>query len=663
MKKTDNEALLSQARDRMSECVDADRDNRARDMDDLQKLIGEQWPDEIRRAREAESKPCLTFNRLPQFVRQVTGDIRRMNPAINVSPSDDIATEETAEIIEGLIRQIEYRSDASSIYEQTAESAAASSIGWFRVVNEWEDDESFDQEILIKRIRNPFSVYCDPAAELPTREDADFIFITEQMKREHFEEKYPGKAAADLEHDSETDGLEHWQQSDTVVVAEYYWKEPNDRELLMLQDGSTIFEDEAVEEIPEELIARRRTVQSHKVMWAKISGNDVLEKPQEVPCKYIPVIAVTGEEWHIGEEVYRSSVIRFAKDAQQMYNYFRSSSAEVVTLQPKAPYVGTLKQFQGLTDFWQNANSKNYSYLPYNPDEKAPGPPKRQQPPVASQGLTQESMAAAEDMKATTGIYDAGLGNQSNETSGVAIRQRQMESDVSTSIYTDNMAKAIACCGRIIISMIPKVYDTQRIIRTRGKDEAEKRVPVNGLMREDGLPVPVNDLTVGKYDLRVTVGPNYSTRRQETQEGMLEFIRVVPGAAQVLGDLIAKAMDWPDADVIAKRLEKALPPGMKSPEDMTPEEQQAAQAQMQAQIRAQQMEQQGQVIELRKNAAEAYEAESDAEKARFEAAEKQLELALNSGALNAAIAQIVQQQVARVLTGQPVGTSAPPRGF
>lgn len=664
MKKSD-EALLELARSRLSEAIDADEDNRDRAKDDLDKLVGNQWPEEIRAQREADSKPVITINRMPQFVRQVTGDIRRLNPAINVSPADNEATKETAEVLEGLIRHIEYRSDASSVYEQTAESAAGCSIGWFRIVNEWEDEDSFDQEILIKRIRNPFSVYIDPNAEMPTREDAEWGFITERMTRREFEKKFPGKSAVDVEHDDITDGLENWHTGDAVIIAEYYWKEYRERTLLLLVDGSTIFKDEVDKErfpdgIPDEAIARERKVQSCTVKWAKISGKDVLEGPKDIPCKYIPLIAVTGEEWHTGDEVYRSGVIRFAKDAQQMYNYFRSSSAEMVTLQPKAPYIGTLKQFTGLETYWQNANSSNYSFLPYNPDEKAPGPPQRQSPPIASQGLTQEAFAAAEDMKATTGIYDAGLGNQSNEKSGVAIRQRQMESDVSTSIYTDNMAKAIAHCGRILLSMIPKVYDTARVLRIIGKDGTEKMVDVNRQVVAGGIPQKINDLQVGKYDIRVSVGPNYSTRRQETAEGMLEFIRVVPGAAQMVGDLVAKAMDWPDADVIADRLKKTLPPQLQDQEDMDPQQQQQmAMAMQQQQVQAQ-MAQQAQMTEMRKAQAEAVEAEADAQKSQYETAEAQLELALKSGALNAAIAQAVQEQVARVLLS---GTPAPQGPF
>lgn len=658
----DKDKIIEAAKARMAEAIDGDQQNRERAMDDLQKVTGiNHWPDDIRTERESSGKPCLTINMLPQFVRQVTGDIRRMNPAIKVSPSDNVATDEVAEIYEGLIRHIEQRSDAASVYEQTAESAAACSMGYFRIRTEWEREDSFDQEIRIERIRNPFSVYMDPKAESATREDAEYCFITEMMRKKDFEKAYPKASTIDAEFDGNTDGMLNWHEGEKVVVAEYFWKEPTTRTLLMLSDGSTLFEDEANQDIPEGLIARKRKVDTHKVMWAKLTGKEVLEGPKEVPCKYIPVVAVMGEEWHVGDEIYRSSVIRYAKDPQQMFNFFESAKVEIATMQPKAPYIGTLAQFKGLETYWQNANTANYAYLPYNPDDRAPGAPQRQQPPVSSQAFAEASMNAAQNMKATTGIYDAALGNQSNETSGVAIRQRQMESDVSTSIYTDNMAKAIAHCGRVLISMIPRVYDTFRVIRILGEDDQEKQVDVNGVVGTQDGPVPVRDLTIGSYDIRVSVGPNYSTRRQETAEGMLEFIRTVPGAAQVIGDLVAKAMDWPDADKISDRLKKTLPPNMRDQEDLSPEEQQAAQAAMQQQAQQMQMAQEAAMIEMRKAAAESSEAEADAEKAKVETAKAQLELMMQSGMLDQAIQAAVQQQVMQVLLATSGVAAQPPQ--
>jgi hypothetical protein len=569
-----------------------------------------------------------------------------MNPAIKIIPGDTKASQETADIIEGLIRYIEYRSDASSVYEQTAEQAAASSIGNFRILNDWEDDDSFDQEIKVKRIRNPFSVYWDPSAEMPTREDADFVFITEQMKKDDFEKAYKGKSSEPAEHDAATDGMENWRAGDKVVVAEYYWKEPSEHEIYQLADGRIV---DALQ-VPEAYL-RKRKVKTHKIMWAKLSGGDVLEGPQEVPGKMLPVVAVTGEEWHVGDRVYRSSVIRYAKDAQQMYNYWRSAQTEIVAMQPISPYIGTTDQFKGLTAFWNEANTSKRPYLPYNPDPKAPGAPQRQQPPVASSGMMSETMAAAEDMKATTGIYDAGLGQRSNEKSGVAIRQRQMESDISTSIYADNMAKAIATAGRIIVGMIPHIYDTARVLRIVKDNDDVAQVPVNGVVTNAGVPMPVNDLTVGKYEVRVAVGPNYSTMRQETAEGMLDFIRTFPAAGAVTADLVAKSMDWPDADKFAERLAKVLPPGVREQDALTPEEQQAQQAQMMQQAQQAQFAQAMQQIEAMKKQAEAKEAQADAEKAGLEVQDQALELAVKSGQMNAAIAQLVQVEVARALQG------------
>lgn len=640
------DAILEAARERMAEAVDADQENRERGLSDLKFVTGEgQWPEKDKSEREADGRPCFTINRMPQFVRQVTGDIRRLNPAINILPASDDASAETAEVIEGLIRHIEYQSDASSVYEQTAESAAAGSIGWFRVMSEWADDASFDQEIRIKRIRNPFSVYVDPAAEDPTRSDAQFVFITEQMRQEDFKEAYPKASISDVEHDGTSDGLEYWRDDGKVIVAEYYWKEPIEKEIALLRNGEVVDEVTAAHDV-----VRTRKVQTHKLMWAKISGNDVLEGPTEQPSKSIPVFAVTGEEWHIGAEVYRSSVIRYAKDSQQIYNYMSSASAEFVAMQPKAPYMLSVKQVAGLESIWNEANTKNRPYLVYNPDEKAP-PPQRATPPLSSQGIVNEAMKAAEDMKATTGIYDAGLGNQSNEKSGVAIRQRQMESDVATSIYSDNMAKAIAQCGRVIIEMIPKIYDTKRTLRILGKDDAEQLVQVNDIQFSMAGPVPVNDLTIGRYDVRVSVGPNYTTMRQEAAEGMLGFVQAFPAAANVTADLIAKSQDWPDADQFAERLKKILPPGVIPLEDMEPEQQQAAQAGMQQQAQQAQMMQQAQQVGLQKDMADAEEAAADAEKAKLEVAEKQLELAMKNGQLNEAIQAAVQEQVARVLQG------------
>jgi uncharacterized protein YuzE len=639
MKDTD---FIERARGRFSEAREADQDNRERALDDLQNLIGDgQWPANVREQREADERPCLTINRLPQFVRQVTGDIRRMNPAIKVTPGDTNASDDVSEVIEGLIRQIQYKSDASSVYESAGESAAQCGMGYLRVRADWESDDSFDQEILIERVDNPFAVYFDPAAKDPTRKDAGYVFVTEAMSIDDFEEAHPKATAVDIESDSEVDGIEDWRDGASVIVAEYIYREAEEKTIGLLQDGTVV--EDPVAPLP---IVRTRKVQVEKIMWAKITGKEVLEGPTELPGKHMPIIAVMGEEICIGKEVRRSSVIRYAKDPQRLYNYWRSAQTELVALQPKAPYLVTPKQVAGFEGMWRSANNSNEPYLVYNPDEKAPGRPERAQPPIASSGMMQEVMTAAEDMKGTTGIYDAGLGSQGNEKSGIAIQRRQTESDISTSIYSDNMAKAIGQCGRVIVSMIPRIYDTRRVVQILGKDDNPQEVTVNDVIRsQDGIQ-RVNELRIGKYDVRVSVGPNYTTKRQETAESMIDFVRAFPPAGQVAADLVAKNMDWPGAEDFAERLKKLIPPGIvEDDEPPTPEEQAQMQQQQQLQQAQMQMTMQGAQIELQQSAAEAKEAEADAEKARLEVAEKSLELAVKNGQLDA----VINQAVARAL--------------
>jgi len=612
--------LLKEARERAKLAADADRFNREEALDDMRNIVGLQWPDDVRAKREEDNRPCLTINRLPQFLRQVTGDLRNMNPAIKAIPADTKASQEDAELVEGIIRQIQYESDASSIYERAAESAAACGMGFFRVLTDYVGNDSFDQKIIIQSIDNPFSVYFDPEARKSTREDARWCLITQVMTEEAFKDAYPDKVAVSVEQDGSGDGLEFWRQNGETVVAEYFWKEPKSKTIMLLPNGMIL------ENAPKDLGGKTRTVNYDVIMWVKISGKDVLEGPQEFPGDHIPVIAVMGEELHIGDRIYRSSVIRFAKDPQRLYNYWRSAQTEMIALQPKAPYLVTAKQISGLEQIWSEANDSNRPYLPYIPDPNAPAP-QRATPPIPSSGMMQEVGLAADDMKATTGIYDAGLGQRSDEKSGVAIRQRQMESDVSTSIYSDNMAKAVAHCGRVIVSMIPKIYDTNRMLATIGEDDQHGMTEINKPMMSENGPITINDMTKGKFDVRVDVGPNYATKRQETAESMMQFIQAFPPAAQVAGDLIAKSMDWPDAEKIAERLKKMLPPGMAEEDDPQAQAQMQQQQMMQAQEAQQQqaMAQQAQSLQLREMTAKANKAEADAQKSHYEAEKARFE--------------------------------------
>ena len=618
---TDKATILKTAVKRIEDAYSADLPHREMAESDLRFAIGEgQWRDEDRAAREEDGRPCLTLNRMPQFLRKVTAQIRAMNPGIRVTAADQQASEETAEVIEGLIRQIEATCDAASIYESGAESAAACGIGYWRILTRYCEGLTFDQEITLEPIRNQFSVFVDPFAKEPTRADARYMFIAEDIPLETFKEQYPDAAPSDVTGNNSPSSAALWSKGEKVTVAEYYWIEDEDVTIGLMADGTVIPDPKAIHNV-----VAKRTVKEPRVKWAKITRDAVLEGPQDVPGRYIPIVAVTGEEWHIGEQTYRSSVIRFAKDAQILYNYSRSMGAELMDIQTRAPWLVTAKQIAGLESYWNEAN-KNLPYLPWNPDEKA-GPPQRINPPVPSQAVMAEIQMAAEDMKSTTGIYDASLGARSNETSGVAIAQRQQESEASTSSYADNMVKGIHHTGKIIIGMIPAVYDTKRVIRILGENDEEKQVVINEVMVNMGEVYAQNSMATGKYDVRVSVGPTYQSKREESARGMMDFMQAIPQAAPVVADLVAGMQDWPKADEVAERLKKTLPPGMAEDNEPSPEQQQQQAMAMQQQQQAMQMQQAAAQMDLAEQQAKVQQAQANAMKAAAEAEKAQIELA------------------------------------
>lgn len=565
----DKAAFLRTALSRYEKARDAERDNRKLALDDLRFLNGEQWPEKIKEKRKKEGRPCLTVNRLPGFVDQVVGDQRQNRPRIKVRPVDSGSDPELARVYEGLIRNIEYISHAEAVYDHAFESAVNCGTGYFRVMTEYADETSFEQEIRIRRVTNPFAVYMDPSADEVDYSDAMWGFFVERMPREEFERKYPGVPLDGWEEDTEQSD---WITEDEVQVAEYFERKAVTKKIVLLSDGRGLYEDQATPEalavLSEEAgapvsIVRERETTCYEVSWHKITAREVLEGPNPWPGKYIPIVPVIGKELFIEGKCIRRGLVRHAKDPQRMYNFWRTAVTELVALSPKAPWILTTKQLGNHKAMWDTANVKPWPYLLYEPDPAAGAPPQRQFPAQLPQGAFTEAQVAVDDMKATTGIFDASLGNRSNETSGKAIIARQREGDVATFAFIDNLSRSIAQNGRILVDLIPHIYDTERAVRILNPDETDEEIVINQVT-DEGI---ANDMKAGKYDVVVETGPSYSTQRVESADSMVKFVQAVPDSAPAIADLIAKNMDWPGADELAKRLRRMLPPGIAEPEE------------------------------------------------------------------------------------------------
>lgn len=562
--------ILAEAKDAFRLAADAEAENRRDALDDLRfARLGEQWPEKVRRERDLEGRPCLTINRLPAFIRQVVNDARQNKPAIAVHPVDSGADPETAEVFNGLIRHIEQSSDAEVAYDTALDFAVTCGLGYFRINTRYAAGDTFDQDLAIERVANPFSVYGDPESTAADSGDWNTAFVVDSLSRDAFEARWKGADVADW---MAEEGAAGWQGGDRVTVAEYWRRERVTRTILALSDGQVV--EEGVYAAQKAMfdalgvrpVGRPRPIAGHEVTQRIVSGAQVLETV-DWAGRFIPIVPVYGEELMIDGRRRLRSLVRDAKDPQRMFNYWRTTSTELVALAPKAPFIGRKGAFETDSAKWATANIQSHAYIEYD----GPEPPMRQGFAGVPAGALQEAMNASDDMKSIMGLYDASLGARSNETSGRAIMARQREGDTSTFHYIDNLTRGIRHAGRILLDLIPKVYGTARVVRVLGPDGAAQSVGVaQGGQAAAGRGVEalkavgrIYDLGAGKYDLTVRSGPSFTSRRVEAATQMIELIRAYPAAAPLLGDLLARNLDWPGADEIAGRLAALLPPVVK----------------------------------------------------------------------------------------------------
>jgi len=579
---TDQETLR-EIRQRFSDAVEFSATVRQEMLNDIRfARLGDQWSESAKydRNRPGKERPMLVVNRLLQFRDRVVNEIRQNTPSIRIRPVNDGADQETAEVLMGLVHHIQDNSNASIAYDTAVEWQVDAGLGYFRVRNDYVDDTSFDQDIFIDRIPDPMKVYFDPHSKQPDGSDAEWCIIAEEISKDEFRRMYPDVDETSFQAAGNGD-MQGWYTKDSVRIAEYYYIEY----------------DEA-QEIYDEETGRSRTIQPKRCMWCKVTGDKVLERT-ELPTKYIPVVPVIGHEIWVQGKRYLSGLIRNAKDAQRLYNYYLSANAENVALAPKAPFIGVAGQFE--TDpNWGRANKESVAYLEYDPVSIAGTPvgaPQRAMPPQASSAIMDAIRLAENDIMQSMGIYQPSLGAQSNETSGRALLLRQKQSETGNFHYQDNLNRSIRHCGRIIVDMIPKVYDRPRVARILGEDGTPRTVNLDPNLPQASANTnnpaidSIYNPTIGQYDVVCDSGPSYATKRDEAANMMLALTQANPALFQSIGDLMMKNMDWPGAEEISKRLQMLLPPQLQQMAGGDKVDPQVMQAQQMIEQMADQMEQ------------------------------------------------------------------------
>jgi len=582
------------------EAYEADKHNREMMVDDLKFAALDQWPDNIKQQRKG--RLMLTLDKTRQGVKAVIGGMRDNRPAIKVTPADNGADPETAKVITGLIRQIEQQSSATSVYLDAAQPQVKCGYSVWRVTNEWASHDVFEQEIFIRRVKNPLNWWFDPKANEYTKADGRFVIGLSQMHRDEFKEEFPDISYTDIDELFTGEGFGDWTDDEDVIFAEFYEKVPIKKTLVLLSTGVTL--DKA--ELDEPTLAlinegaakieKQREVDSYKIHYWKVTGNRAFDH-RVLPNQYFTVIPVYGEVDNIEGKEIISGLIRPAKDPQRQYNYLSSSGVEAVALQPTAPFIGTFKMFAKFADLWNKSATELPSMLPYEVDKDAPGQkPERSQPPVSSSGFINHAQMAEADIKSAMGVHEASFGQESNAISGKAKDIERNSGSITNSIYLYNLAQSIEHTARVIVDMLPHYYDTMRTLRILGDDGSEETVTVNKpFMSPQGKKLE-HDLTRGKYDVRYSIGPSYRSQREMAIDMLFQWGQSDPRVFQLAGDIIAKNMDIPYSAELEARFKKVLPPGLV--EETDPEKLQQQQQQAQAQAQQQQQAMQIQVQDL-----------------------------------------------------------------
>ena len=564
----DYDDVLAEARERYTKSQDDDRDNKKAAKDDTEfvYIAGKQWPQSMRDEREAADDVCLEFPQMKQFVNQVINDQRQSRPGIRVHPAGGQSSKEVAEILQGMCRHIEYDSSAEAVYDGGFQHAVVGGRGFWRIISEFESAKSFDQVLRIKRIPDPDVVTMDMDYQEPDASDVNFYFIGEKVSKKAFEKLYPD--AEPLSWDPSDTGVGWYNGNDEVIIADYYRRVATDRELVALSDGSVGWLDEIPTKIPLNItITACRMSKEYRVECFKIAGGEQVLEETDIPGTIIPVVCCMGDEIIVdGKRVFQG-LIRQARDAQVMYNFEQSQKVTLYATAPRAPWIVAEESIDGAyEDEWKNANKRNYSHLTYRHKDSEgnpiPPPQRTQFAPVAT-GWAEAAQQSKDDIKSVIGMYQNSLGMHGQETSGRAILAREKQGDNATFHFADNLARAIALTGKIIVGQIPTFYDTQRIVGIAGVDGKRSKVTINQTTADPMDPtraIVMNDVTSGEYSVVVEAGPSYATKQDQTRESLMSLVQSFPPIMQMAGDLIVGNLDFPDSDKLAARLKVMLPP-------------------------------------------------------------------------------------------------------
>jgi hypothetical protein len=549
----------------------------------------------------------LTINKLDQPIQLIINQQKNARLGIEVRPDSEDASDDTAEVLQGLIRHIEVQSRADLARSWAFERAVKCGRGFYRVLKQFADEsgQEFDQELVIDRILNQGAVYLDPYAQQPDWSDGQWAIISTMMPADRYKKEFPESdlaASLDDTFASLGDSGDNWYGTtedgqQAVRVVEYFVVErvPKERVAYLNDRGQlvTAWADELPEGLDPASIQQRRMTEQRSVKWYKLNGTEILEE-QDWDGQYIPIIPVIGREQNIDGKRKWVGIVHPSKDGQRLFNYAVSTAVETAALEPKAPFIGYEGQFEGHEQAWAQANIRNFPYLEVKPitlgGQVVPLPQRNTAGANLGPSLALVDQADAY-IKSTTFVHDPSLGSSAGSRSGRAVLALQQQADIGNSNYLENLASvSMTYEAKVLLDLIPKIYDRPgRVARILGTDDEVKQVVLNAPFSttDSGRPVPMLpaspfsppgpvgrprnikrfDLAQGKYVATVSIGKAYRTRVEQGADELAQVLQASPNLMPLIGDLYFKYRDFPGHLEIARRLKKLAPPEVREDDD------------------------------------------------------------------------------------------------
>lgn len=601
--------IIDECKERLRLGEEAERENRQEGEYDLKFADGDQWEERIEQERSADQRPCLTINITDAVVRRVINACRENRPRLVVHPVSD-ADVTDAKVREGLIRHIQYSSNSDYATDTAVEGAIRAGWGYFGIDWDYTAPDSFDRELKFVSFPNQFSCYRDPASIMPDGSDMNWFIETTWKHKNDYQAQFGALDPDGFPWVNRVDNISNWLTKEQIRVAKYWRVQHVRDELLRMSDGDVILRSDLprksiVRGMQLSIVERRPTVRK-QIQCFLLTAKKVLQA-EDVPGRWIPRFPVYGRALNLNGATRLKGLVRDLRDPARMYNYAQTAKTETYALQPKAPWMGAEGFMEGHEAAWRDANRKPIVALEYKPIRNEDGsynpPPQRQEPPQPNAGFAEWGESTRSDFLMVAGMpNDPGQDARGEVVSGVALRKRQGLADISHFDFYDNLTRTMRHAGRVLLDRMPSTYTGQQVVRIVKEDGTADTVTLNEQQQGDGpIAKVLNDMTKGDFDCVVDTGPAYQTKREESSEALIELLGTPLGetVAKTSGDLVVRAMDFPNADSVADRIEAVTPAAQMSDKfkDLPPKAQ-AIIAGLQAQLKDSNQQRMGLELEL-----------------------------------------------------------------